>query len=258
VAIIGIAEKGSVTLTLRVEGPGGHSSTPPERTNIGILARAITRLEDDPFPARLSGVAREMLAFLAPEMGFLERMALSNLWLFEPLVTEMTGKSLEGLAMLHTTSAATMIDGGFKSNVLPTEASAEVNFRILPGETPETVAERVRTVIDDDRVQVLGGDGGRPPSPISDPHSAAFALIGRTTREVAGLDVLVAPYLVIAGTDSRYFAKRSDNVFRFLPVLFEEGGMSRVHGTNERLAVASYPISIRFFYRLIRKSDDLP
>ena len=190
-------------------------------------------------------------------MPFRQRLSFSNLWLFQSIIKAKVAESLEGLAMLHTTTATTMIGGGIKSNVLPSEASAVVNFRILPGETPQTVAERVRTVIDDERVQVLGAEGGRLPSPVSDPFSPAFAVVGRTVVEVAGSDVLVAPFLLPAGTDSRYYASYSRNVFRFSPAIFEEGGLSRVHGTNERLAVKSHAVCVRFFYRLIRNSDDL-
>lgn len=258
VAVVGIAEKGSVTLTLRVEGRGGHASTPPEQTNIGILARAITRLENDPFPLQLQGAVRSMFDFAGPEMSFGMRLVFANLWLFEPLVESIMGARSTSRALLHTTTATTIIEGGFKSNALPSNASAEVNFRIVPGDTPEGVAERVRAVIDDDRVEVLGAEGGRPPSPVSDTDSPAFDTLSRTIKEVIGSDVLVAPFLVLPGTDSRHFTGLSTNVYRFLPTRFEEEDMRRVHGTNERVPTGSYLDSVRFFYRLIRNVDEMP
>ena len=258
VAVVGIAEKGSVTLTLRVEGPGGHASTPPEHTNIGILARAVMRLEDDPFPMHMGGPVRSMFDFVGPEMPFGLRLVFANLWLFEPLVESTMATTPTTRALLHTTTATTIVDGGIKSNVLPSTASAVVNFRIVPGETSETVAERVRAVIDDEKVEVLGAEGGRPPSPVSDTDGPAFETLSRTIKEVVGAHVLVAPYLVLPGTDSRHFTGLSTNVYRFLPTRFEEEDMRRIHGTNERVGTSSYLDSVRFFHRLITNFDEMP
>lgn len=255
VAVIGIAEKGSVSLTLRVEGPGGHSSAPPTQTNIGILAAAITRLEADPFPMGLSDASRSFFDFVGPEMPFGRRLVFANLWLFEPLIVRGMASAPASRSSIQTTTAATIIEGGVKSNVLPAKATATVNFRILPGETPHSVADRVKQVIDDDRVEVLGADSGREPSPISATDSGVFRVLGRTIRETAGKNVIVTPYLVTAGTDARHYAGLSDNVYRFTPMLMEEDVMTRVHGTNERLGVDSFVTYVRFFHRLVHNLD---
>jgi len=256
VAIIGIAEKGGVSLELVVEGEGGHSSMPPEHTNIGILSKAITRLEESQFPARLDGPAFSMFEYIGPEMSFGMRMLFANMWLFKPLVTRGLVSSPQSAAMVRTTTAATIIDGGVKSNVLPIEARAVVNFRIMPGETAETVKERARQVIDDDRVQISGA--GRDPSPVSDIEASAFGMLAATLRQlVPDDDLLVAPYLVMGGTDARYYAARSDRVYRFFPANIGDGDMARVHGTGERLAIESFALGVRYFYQLIKNSDTL-
>jgi carboxypeptidase PM20D1 len=257
-AIVGIGEKGFLSLELSISGAGGHSSMPPASTNVGILARAITRLEQDPFPLRLTDPVAQQFSYLGPEMGFGARAVVSNLWLFKPLFLRLLSRSPQGAAMLRTTTAATMFDAGVKDNVLPISATAVVNFRILPGETVESVTERVREVIDDDRVQIRDVSSSRDPSPVSDPTGPAYLLLERTIREAAGVaDLIVAPYLVMGGTDAKYYAGRSRNVFRFLPARLGEGDMDRFHGTNERLAVESLAGSIAFFQRLIRASDEL-
>lgn len=257
VAIIGIAEKGYVNLELLVEGEGGHSSTPPEHTNIGILAAAIQRLEDDQFPARLDGPALAMFQYLAPEMGLLPRVAFANLWLTGPILTRMFVADRTTASMVRTTTAATMIDGGVKANVLPITARAVVNFRIRPGETRASVLERVRRVVGDERVQVREIDTGSDPSPVSDPESDAFRLLATTAREVAGADVLVAPYLVMGGTDAKYYSGRSANVFRFLPVRIGADALRLAHGTNERIPVESLATAVAFMRRLVQRSDEL-
>lgn len=259
VALVGIAEKGYVNLELRVDGAGGHSSAPPGQTNIGVLAEAIAELEEHPFPARLQGATRSMIDHVAPEMSLGPRVVLANLWLFEPLVTRMLAASPESAPMVRTTTAATIVEGGVKANVLPITARAVVNFRILPGETTETVMERVRDVIDDDRVRVsVYGDEAVDPSAVSDPDGPEFRLLSRTLRQVmAGEGVVVTPYLVTGGTDAKHYSGRSNAVFRFLPVVIEGDALTRIHGTNEHLPLEALAPSIRFFQQLIRNSDGL-
>lgn len=259
VALVGIAEKGYVNVELVVEGPGGHSSTPPAQTNIGILAAAIARLEADPFPARFAGASRRMFDYVAPEMPFAHRLAFANLWLTEPLVTRILLASPQTAAMVRTTTAVTMVEGGVKANVLPITARAVVNHRIVPGETRETVLERVRRVVADERVQArIAGEESVDPSPVSDTEGPAWRMLSRTIRQVmANSDVVVAPYLVMGGTDAKWYSGRSDAVFRFLPAPVGPEVLELAHGTNERVSVEGLAASVRFFQQLIRNADGL-
>lgn len=259
IALIGIAEKGYVSLRLTVQGSGGHSSMPPAHTNVGILSEAITRLEAHPFPARIDGATRSMFEYLGPEMGSGRRFIFANRWLFGPLVRSVMVKGSESAAMVRTTTAATMFNAGVKDNVLPITATAVVNFRILSGETVESVIERVKEIIDDDRIRIERvNDFGVEPSPVSDPNSPAFRLIARTIRQVIRLDdLIVTPYLVVGGTDAKYYATMSRQVFRFLPVYLEPDDVTRVHGTDERLALQSFTNSIRFFRQLLSNVGEL-
>jgi carboxypeptidase PM20D1 len=257
VAIIGVAEKGFLSLELLVEGEGGHSSMPPDHTNIGILAAALTKLEDNQFPARLDGATEQMFQYLAPEMSLLRRVVFANLWLLRPVVARLMVSEQSGAAMVRTTTAATMIDGGVKDNVLPIDARAVVNFRIMPGETVESVTARVRDVIADDRVQ-LRMLANQDPSPVSDVGSEAFRLLGRTIRQVvADPKLKVAPYLVVGGTDAKYYSGRSSNVFRFLAFRASGEDLERVHGTNERLSLENLDLNVTYFYQLLRNAHDL-
>ncbi|NIV42421.1 MAG: M20/M25/M40 family metallo-hydrolase, partial [Candidatus Dadabacteria bacterium] len=168
VAIIGIAEKGYISLELVVEGKGGHSSMPPKETTVGILSKAITKLENDPFKPRIDGAAGLMFEKLAPYMPFYERMGLSNLWLFECFALNRITQSQSANAMVRTTTAPTMLEGSNKENVLAAKAKAVVNFRVLPGDTTDTVIKRVTKVVNDKRVIVSPGTLQINPSPVSD------------------------------------------------------------------------------------------
>ena len=258
-AIVGIAEKGYVSLRLRAKARGGHSSTPPGRTAIGALSRAVSTLEADQFPSSLDGPTRGTIEAMAPYAPFTRRLVLANLWLTKPIVMRVMRGTPLGAALLHTTTAPTMLSAGIKDNVLPPEASAVVNFRIRPGETVATVTDRVRSVIADSMVIVEPLDSvGVDPSPISDVHSPAYALITETIRGMApGERIPVLPYLVMGGTDAKYWSSYTDRAFRFLAVPLGDGDLTRVHGVNERVGVADYATSVRFFARLLRGLDRL-
>ncbi len=250
-ALIGVAEKGSVTLRLTASATPGHSSMPPKSSAIGALAKALTHLEAAPMPARFSGVAGEMLDSVAPEMHGLERVALSNRWLFGPLIRAQLERAPSTNALLRTTTAITVVSGGNKDNVLPGNAQALVNFRILPGDTVAGVVEHVRRVIGDDAVRVEIASPPVEASAVASRDSNAYRLIERTIRELFP-EVLVAPGLVIAATDSRHMRAVADDVYRYAPVRAKPSDLARFHGTDERMGIANYVELIRFYGSLIR------
>lgn len=251
-ALIGIAEKGYVSVALRIRQPGGHSSMPPKHSAIGILAEAITKIENNPFPGGLSGPTRDMFAVMGPEMPFHYRVVFANLWLFQPILERVLSGSPQTNAVVRTTTAVTMIEGGVKDNVLPSEAKAVVNFRVMPGETAEEVVERVKTIIDDDRVEVEPFEKQpRDPSPVSDIHAPSYKILERTVREVCG-DALVAPFLVLGGTDARHFCEITPNVYRFVPMRLKQGEEKMLHGIDERMRVDNFAEICHFYVQLIR------
>jgi carboxypeptidase PM20D1 len=253
-AIVGIAEKGYLSLVLTARAQGGHSSMPPARTSVGALSAAIGKLLAQPFPASLDGPTRAMLEAMAPYSPFGQKLVLANLWLTEPLVLRSLNGTPLGAALTRTTIAPTMLDAGVKDNVLPPEASAVVNFRIRPGETRETVAARVRSVINDSMITVVERDSAMAnPSEVSDIDSPAYQLIAQTIRTMTpGKQLPVLPYLVMGGTDAKFWGPHSDRVFRFLPVPLGPDDVPRIHGVDERLAVSDYRTAVGFFSQLLR------
>ena len=255
VALIGIAEKGFVTLQLEVRQDGGHSSMPPPRTAIGILGAAVDRLEGHPFPVQLTRIAEHQFNFLGPEMPLLKRLTLANRWLLSSLVRRKLEQKPTTAAALRTTLAATMISGGEKENVLPQRAQALVNLRVLPGETEQSVLEHVNRAVADPRVTVrLGGMQPRFSTVIADPEAAVFGTLVRTIRELFP-GTLVAPYLVLGATDAFHYGRISDCLLRFLPLRVTEEDLKRIHGTDERIAVDNFAEVVRFYAQLIRNMD---
>lgn len=254
VAAVGIAEKGYVTLELTVSAAGGHSSMPPAQTAVGVLAAAIHRLEDDPFPARVDGVTRQMLEYLAPAMPFSRRMAIANLWLAEPLVRHQLLQKPSSAASIHTTTAPTMLRGGVQENVLPQQVQATVNFRILPGESIAGVVGRVRKVVADDRVQIMvAGNFASEPSPVSPTDSPGFHILQQTVAQVAP-DATFAPYLTLGGTDSRHYTGLTPAVFRFSASRIDAAELPTIHGNNERQSLENCELLVKFYVQLLRNS----
>jgi carboxypeptidase PM20D1 len=255
-ALIGIAEKGVLSVELVAQSPGGHSSMPPLHGAIGTLAEAVRKLEDHQMPGRISGATRRSYQYLAPEMPFGPRLMLANLWLFGPLLARQAEGDPVSNARVRTTTAPTIFQGGVKENVLPHEARAVVNFRILQGDSTASVLRHVRdTVGPGIRVSPVGTAGSEP-SPESDVAAPEFALLQRTLAETYP-GVLVAPNLLGGATDTKHYIHQnlSPNVYRFLPARLKTEDLPRIHGTNERVGIENYGEMVRFYAQLIRNGS---
>jgi len=252
VGLIGTAEKGWLTIELTAAGAGGHASMPPPQTAIGLLAAAIHKLETHPMPATIQEPTRSLFVCVGPKMSFIRRVVFSNLWLFEPLVLRQLTAAPSTNAAVRTTLAVTIIRGGTADNVLPTSATAVVNARIVPGETTDSVLERIRLIIGDEQILVKALKREEPIAP-SPTGSTSFRALTRTVREIFPRAV-VAPGLVLGRTDSAHFQDVTEATYRFLPVVLRREDLSRIHGTNERIAIDSYETLIKFYAQLIRNS----
>ena len=253
-ALIGIAEKGYLSVVLKVPATPGHSSMPPPKGSsaIAMMSAALARLDDHQLPAAIQGVAREMFETVAPEMSGFGRVALSNLWLFGPLVRRQLEAGASTNAMLRTTTALTVVNAGNKDNVLPGQAQATVNFRLLPGDTQASVMDHVRRAANDGRFELIALPGASEPSKVTPTDSDSYRLINRTVRELFP-GTVVAPGLMIAATDSRHFDAVADHIYKFSPVRARPEDLPRFHGTDERIALANLAELIRFYHRLLQQ-----
>ena len=182
----------------------------------------------------------------------MSRVVLSNLWLFRPVVQKQLEGAASTNAMLRTTTALTIVNAGNRDNVIPGRAEATVNFRLLPGDTQDQVMAHVRSKISAPTAQVDLSTlpGAKDASKVAPTGSSQYRLLNQTIREIFP-DVLVAPGLMVAATDSQHFDAISDHVFKFSPVRANSDDLKRFHGTNERLEIGNYADAIRFYHRLI-------
>jgi carboxypeptidase PM20D1 len=257
VALVGIAEKGLAKIELVAEAPGGHASMPPTRTAPGRLGEALGRLEAAPMPARVDGAARAMLERIAPDMPVAQRLALANLWLLEPLVRRQLTRQASTNALLRSTMAVTVLEGGERANVLVQRARAVLDVRVHPRDSIGSIVAHIARVVGDLGVvaRVIDGPFTGEPSPVAATDATGYRVVEQSVR-AALPDAIVAPGLLMAGTDARHYLSLADDVYRFMPARLGRKDLERIHGTDERLALTNLEEYVRFYGEVLRRAGE--
>ncbi len=253
-AMVGVAERGIMTLVLTARESGGHASTPPPMPATARLARAIDRLQRNPFPVRLSPAVRAMLATVAPHAPQPLRGLFENLSVTGPLVARaLATLGPETNASVRTTAVATRLAGAPGENVLAATATAAINIRLLTGDTVEGATERVRRVIGDDAIgiEVLRASD---PSPVSPWRGAAWRRVATAVADGLGEDIVTLPYLQLGASDSRWFTGICASVYRFTPFHLTRAERDALHAHDERIRVTSWLRGIAFYREFIAAS----
>ncbi|UFS99633.1 M20/M25/M40 family metallo-hydrolase [Nocardia huaxiensis] len=251
VATIMVGEKGFATVRLSVVDVGGHSSMPGRQTAVGRLARAVARVQDHPFPLRLTPVTLEMVTRLREVMSEPRRTLLGWTGVAGPAIARILALRPQTEALVRTTTAPTMIHGGVKPNVLPQRAEAFVNFRILPGDLVADVLRHTRKVVRDKKVVVeLAGATSEPtPDPAAGPE---VELVAELAREVVP-GIVVTVGIVPGATDSRHYDDLAVTRCNFAPIVLTGQDLERIHGTDERISRVNYARLITFNKLLIAR-----
>lgn len=250
-AVIGIAEKGMLNVEFCAKSNGGHASTPPVHTIVGELAQAVVDVERHPFPRQLTRPVREMLDTLGRHSTFVYKLLFANLWCFEGLFDLVCRKSGGELnAMMRTTCAVTRMEGSKAFNVIPPQAKVGMNLRLIGKDTTERAKAYLEKAIRNSGIHVQIVEG-RNPSTESDTCCEEW---GRLCQAVADTwqQALVSPYLMMACSDSWYYCKITDRIYKFsaMKLSGEERGM--IHGNNERVPVATLVKCAEFYVRLMK------
>lgn len=247
---VGLGEKGHADFKVTVNAKGGHSAQPPKHSALGNLAQVIRRLENNQFKSELTPMMRSLFDKIGRNASYPVRIVACNLWLFKPLVLAIMKKIPPAACMIRTTTAVTQAEGSPAPNVLPQKASITANFRIMPGMTVEDVESHIRKVAGKDvEVELIKGQN---PSNLSPTDSRAFKAIDEICRAM-NKDNIVAPFLVMGGTDARNYEAICDNVYRYSPFTVNTSLLLTCHGTNERIPVSSLEDAAAFFKRYIKK-----
>ena len=250
IGVVGVTEKGATSIELRVQGRGGHASTPARMGPTARLARAITRLDRSSMAASLPAPTIELFRRLAPHAALPMRPLLANAERLKPALTRaLLAAGPETAAMTRTTFAITTLSGSPAINVIAATARAGVNIRVMVGDTVADVLAHVRRTVNDDQVHIdVLEEGG--PSPVSPTDDEAFGLLEATIADVFA-DAVPAPYVMMAATDSRHFTAICDRVYRFAPFRMTKAQRESIHSYDEHLGLDAFLDGITWYRRLI-------
>ncbi len=251
-AAVGIAEKGYFNLRYKVKSTGGHASTPPPQTPIGILSKACAKIEANPMPMHLSEPVQKTFNTLARHSNFLYRLIFANMWFFKGILDKIARKSGGQInAMLRTTIAFTQMQGSKGMNVLPSEASMLSNQRVIIDSSVAETVEYIKKTVNDDRIEYEVISSSEP-SRISTTECEGYEALVETINEVYS-DAIVAPYLMTACSDSRHYSDLSDKVYRFSPMKLTSEALGLIHGHDERISIENVLNVTEFYIRLVEK-----
>ncbi len=250
-AVVGTGEKGPMDVRLVLDGAGGHSSTPPPHSPVGVLAQAVNRIESHPFPFTLTPPAAQMFDTLGRRSTLLYRIIFANLWCFRPVLNMICKKGGGELnALVRTTVAFTQMQGSAASNVLPPHAWVGANLRLIGDETVESAKAYLEKVIANDKIKVEVVHGMNP-SRISRTDDEPFQRLSAAIR-ATWTDAVVSPYLMLACSDSRHYGAISDHVYRFSAMALSKEERGMIHGNNERIPLDTLKTTVAFYQRMIK------
>ena len=253
VASINLSEKGYMTARLVATGAGGHSSMPPRVTAVGELAGALDRLQKAPVPGGLTDVSATFFDTLGRYFPFGQRIVFANTWLFKPVLEGILSGSASTDAMLRTTTAPTMLEGSSTENVLPTRATAVINFRLHPRDSIDDVVAHVHEAVADEGIAVeVDRETAAEASPVSSATSQGYKDIEGSILAAFG-PLATVPGLTIAATDARHYAMAAEDTYRINPFKITGDDLERFHGINERLSVENLGLGIDFYGALLSK-----
>lgn len=247
-------EKGTARFSLRAHGKPGHASVPQRESSVLKLARGITALGEATFPVHLTETARNYVEGLAKAVGGSAAHSLravldtkNNKRAFDNL---MVDEGLKGMiyAMLHNTATPTKLNAGSKINVIPSVAEAQVDARLVPGQTPETFLGELRTVLDRDydiefHRPTMTGIESDPQSPLYD------TMVNALKRHDP--EAIVLPDLVVGATDARHVTKLGTKVYGFSPMFDDAAEMDRVHADDERISLRNVGFGTQALYEVV-------
>jgi len=250
------SEKTSHMVTVTARGPAGHAAIPLDGNAIFVLGHALARLGEYREPVTLTETTRRFFGLLSRMWPVhAEAQAMSDLVSDDATSSDRGAKILSRIpvfnAVLRNGISATRITGGVAGNVIPAEASAVLNVRLIPGNSIDDVMKRLRACVSDENIS-FSIAGHSDEAPASDPDSAMFNAIADAAQELDPA-ITVVPYLSTGGTDSAHLRRIGIDSYGILPFPMEQSDEERMHGHDERVPVASLHFGTRLIFESIRR-----
>ncbi len=248
-----IAEKQICWMKLIVHGPGGHGSFAMRGGAMARLGQLLQKLDRTRLPVHITSATRMMFAGIADAVSFPTSSVLNLL--LKPSMTDRIidllgeqGKTFDPL--LHNTVNATIVHGGHKVNVIPSEIEVQLDGRLLPGFTPDDMIAELRPIVGNDiDIEVVEFDPGPP-----EPDMGLFEMLGGVLQEVdpAGIPI---PLIVPGVTDARFFAQLGIQTYGFLPMQLpaDFNFNQLIHAANERIPAAAIEFGANAIYQALNR-----
>ena len=250
---IQIAEKQICWMKATIRGAGGHGALINRGGTMARLARFLQDLDRKPLPVHVTPVARLFLESVAAEVPATQRVALEAL-----LKPRLAGRVLRLLGertrrfepMLRNTVNATIVRGGDKINVVPSEIELELDGRALPGLGPDVLIGELRDAVGEDvELELVRHDPGP-----SEPDLTLFETLAEVLRELDPESIPV-PLLQVGVTDGRFFSRLGIQTYGFLPMRlptdFEFLGL--IHAADERIPAEAIDFGTDAIYRALQR-----
>lgn len=251
---ISTADKSVLNVTVTARGTSTHSSMPRPDNAIFALSRAMARLSTYDPPLMITPETRQFFNTLArtsapPMSGYYRDLVGSD-----PAKARRADKIIGRDPLLHAlvrnTIAPVIVEGGFRANVIPSSATATVNLRLIPGADTGAVLRELRRVIADPSIEVKAGQGSPTTVPVSSDTTALYRALAREAR-VTYPTAEVTPYLFQAGTDAGAWRMRGVPVYGIYPYAIDANDLTRMHGNDERVSIASLHQGTEMIYRTL-------
>ena len=244
-------EKVAHNVRVIAKGPGGHASVPLSGNAISRLARAMARIAAHEEPVRINPTTRVFFSELSAVWpNATERRAMADVASRDPRRIARGARVLSAIpiynAVLRNGISPTLIDGGIRTNVIPTEATANLNIRTLPGQSIDSVVARLRRAVADKQVS-FEVDGDTIDAPASSFRSPMFTAIADAVRTVDST-IAVVPYMSTGATDSARLRAWGVQTYGVLPFPLAPEDEERMHGNDERVPVASLLFGTKVIY----------
>ena len=250
-------EKGVCWMKLTARGTPGHGSIPRGDNAVQKLSAALARLSRARLPQHRTTTVDFLVRSLAAALGFPVSLVLPLA--LHPLLERTILQRMESQsevtavlrATLHNTVSPTVLRAGQKTNVIPSEATAEVDGRLVPGQQPEDLLREMRPYIGDDvEVDIIADS--RPYE--SEPASPLFELFQEVLAE-RDPGCRLVPFLVPGATDGRFLADKDVKVYGFSPARQEPGWriLDLAHARNERISLANMDFGSQVLYDIVRR-----
>lgn len=252
------AEKGICWLKLTFRGKPGHGSIPHDDNCVVKMARAIDRISSYRSPLRRTLTTANFLKGIAEEQSFPRSLILRqilNPFFSKAIEKRIPDAGLKGMvgAILRNTFVPTVVQGGQKTNVIPSECSCQVDCRTLPGVDPEMIKTEIRNLLNDFKdyeIEILQ----TTPASESAGDNALYRAMAKTLTRLDAKAKMI-PMMLTGATDSRFFRDKGTAAYGFQPMAPVKNlseYMSRVHGHDERIAAESLLFGTRVLYELLK------